>query len=169
MKLSVIIPCYNERNLVSELVSLVRRSPVEDKEIIVVDDGSSDGTTELIKAGLEKEVDKVVYHRVNQGKGAAIRSGLDQATGEMVIIQDADLEYDPHEYPRLIAQSTVFWEKDPYLQNRLFSFLFLPSASLCSCSGTSALPSPEAASPCCFSGAFPAFSLMPTLLRPTCR
>ena len=76
MKLSVIIPCYNEKDLLPELISLVRRSPVEDKEIILVDDGSNDGTTELIKAGLEKEVDKVVYHRWNQGKGAAIRSGL---------------------------------------------------------------------------------------------
>jgi len=103
MKLSVIIPCYNEKDLLPELISLVRRSPVEDKEIILVDDGSNDGTTELIKAGLEKEVDKVVYHRWNQGKGAAIRSGLECATGEMVIIQDADLEYDPNEYPKLIA------------------------------------------------------------------
>lgn len=103
MKLSVIIPCYNEKELLPELIALVKRAPVEDKEIILVDDGSTDGTTELIKAGLDKQVDKVVYHRVNQGKGAAIRSGLEQATGEMVLIQDADLEYDPHEYPRLIA------------------------------------------------------------------
>jgi glycosyltransferase involved in cell wall biosynthesis len=67
-----------------------------------VDDGSTDGTAELIKAHLEKEVDKVIYHPVNMGKGAAIRSGLEQATGDMVIIQDADLEYDPAEYPKLI-------------------------------------------------------------------
>jgi len=103
MKLSVIIPCYNEKDLLPELISLVRRAPVEDKEIILVDDGSNDGTTKLIRAGLEKEVHKVVYHSWNQGKGAAIRSGLECATGEMVIIQDADLEYDPNEYPKLIA------------------------------------------------------------------
>jgi glycosyltransferase involved in cell wall biosynthesis len=85
------------------LISLVKKAPVEDKEIILVDDGSNDGTTEIIKGGLEKEVDKVIYHEWNQGKGAAIRSGLERATGELVIIQDADLEYDPNEYPRLIA------------------------------------------------------------------
>ena len=103
MKLSVIIPCYNEKDLLPELIALVKRAPVEDKEIILVDDGSSDGTTEMIKARFEKDVDKVIYHRRNQGKGAAIRSGLEHATGDMVIIQDADLEYDPNEYPRLIA------------------------------------------------------------------
>jgi glycosyltransferase involved in cell wall biosynthesis len=103
MKLSVIIPCYNEKDLLPELIALVKRAPVKDKEIILVDDGSKDGTTEMIRAGLEKEVDKVVYHGRNQGKGAAIRSGLAQAAGDMVIIQDADLEYDPDEYPKLIA------------------------------------------------------------------
>jgi glycosyltransferase involved in cell wall biosynthesis len=103
MKLSVIIPCYNEKDLLPELIALVKRAPVKDKEIILVDDGSKDGTAEMIRAGLEKEVDKVVYHGRNQGKGAAIRSGLAQAAGDMVIIQDADLEYDPDEYPKLIA------------------------------------------------------------------
>jgi glycosyltransferase involved in cell wall biosynthesis len=103
MKLSVIIPCYNEKDLLRELIALVKTAPVEDKEIVLVDDGSTDGTTEMIKAGLEKEVDKVVYHVRNQGKGAAIRSGLEHAAGDMVIIQDADLEYDPNEYPKLIA------------------------------------------------------------------
>jgi glycosyltransferase involved in cell wall biosynthesis len=103
MKLSVIIPCYNEKELLPQLIALVKNAPVEDKEIILVDDGSNDGTAELIKAGLEKEVDRVIYHSRNQGKGAAIRSGLSQATGDMVIIQDADLEYDPNEYPKLIA------------------------------------------------------------------
>ena len=103
MKLSIIIPCYNEKEHLSKLITLVKASPVNDKEIILVDDCSSDGTTELIRAQLELEVDKVVFHPKNMGKGAAIRSGLKHVKGDMVIIQDADLEYDPQEYPKLIA------------------------------------------------------------------
>ncbi len=103
MKLSIIIPCYNEKGHLSKLITLVKASPVNDKEIILVDDCSSDGTTELIRAQLELEVDKVVFHPKNMGKGAAIRSGLKHVKGGMVIIQDADLEYDPKEYPKLIA------------------------------------------------------------------
>ncbi len=103
MKLSIIIPCYNEKEHLSKLITLVKASPVNDKEIILVDDCSSDGTTELIRAKLELEVDKAVFHPKNMGKGAAIRSGLKHVKGDMVIIQDADLEYDPQEYPKLIA------------------------------------------------------------------
>ena len=103
MMLSIVIPCFNEKHLLPHLIPLVKSSPVTEKEIILVDDGSTDGTTELIKAHFEKEVDRVIYHPVNMGKGAAIRSGLERATGDMVIIQDADLEYDPREYPKLIA------------------------------------------------------------------
>lgn len=102
MKLSVIIPCYNEKRYLAELISLVKNSPVPGKEIILVDDGSNDGTTEQIKTSLEQEVDKVIYHEINMGKGAAIVSALKEVTGEIVIIQDADLEYDPQEYPKLI-------------------------------------------------------------------
>ena len=103
MRLSIIIPCFNEKGFLPELISLVKGSPVKEKEIILIDDGSNDGTTDLIKNRLEQEVDSVVYHAKNMGKGAAIRSGLKYVTGDLVIIQDADLEYDPKEYPKLMA------------------------------------------------------------------
>jgi glycosyltransferase involved in cell wall biosynthesis len=102
MKVSVIIPCYNEMQLLARLIFLVKESPLDEKEIILVDDGSDDGTREMIKASLEKEVDKVVYHESNMGKGVAIKSGLQHVSGDIVIIQDADLEYDPMEYPKLV-------------------------------------------------------------------
>ncbi|MDY7038989.1 MAG: glycosyltransferase family 2 protein, partial [Thermodesulfobacteriota bacterium] len=103
MKLSIIIPCYNEKETIARLISLVKESPVEQKEIILVDDCSNDGTSDLIRTRIENEVDRVIYHSKNMGKGAAINSALKYITGDMVIIQDADLEYDPQEYPKLIA------------------------------------------------------------------
>jgi glycosyltransferase involved in cell wall biosynthesis len=102
MKLSVIIPCYNERTTLEPLLQRVRGSGVSDLEIIVVDDCSSDGTRELLRERLEKQVERVIYHERNQGKGAALRTGFAAATGEIVLVQDADLEYDPQEYPRLL-------------------------------------------------------------------
>jgi len=101
-QLSVVIPCYNERTTLAPLLDRVRASGVGEIEIVVVDDCSTDGTRELLQSGLEKQADRVIYHERNQGKGAALRTGFAAATGEIVLVQDADLEYDPREYPRLL-------------------------------------------------------------------
>lgn len=100
MKLSVVIPVYNEKDTIVRLLEEVRAVPIA-KEIILVDDCSNDGTREIL-AGVTDDTTRVVLHERNMGKGAALRSGFGQATGDIVVIQDADLEYDPREYPKLI-------------------------------------------------------------------
>ena len=102
MKLTAVIPCYNEHGTIQEIVTKVKNAPVKNIEIIVVDDASNDGSTDIIREKIEPVVDQVIYHGKNMGKGAALSSGFKAASGDIVVVQDADLEYDPQQYPILM-------------------------------------------------------------------
>lgn len=101
--LSIVIPCYNEAATIQKIVDNVLAAPIQKKEIIIVDDYSTDGTREILESKVKPKVAKITYHDRNYGKGAALRNGFQEATGDIVLIQDADLEYDPQEYPKLLV------------------------------------------------------------------
>ncbi|MBI5879422.1 MAG: glycosyltransferase family 2 protein [Chloroflexi bacterium] len=101
MKLSIIIPAYNEKSTIAEIIERVKATPFE-KEIIVVDDGSTDGTREILQQRQSDGIVQVIYRAKNGGKGAAVRDGFERASGDILLIQDADLEYDPREYQTLL-------------------------------------------------------------------
>ncbi len=103
MKLSIVIPVYNEKNTIREILRRVEASDIGDvqKEIVIVDDCSSDGTRDILKEYESRH--KIIYQPINKGKGAALKTGFAEASGDVVIVQDADLEYNPNEYAKLIA------------------------------------------------------------------
>ena len=102
MKVSIVIPCYNEKDTIERIVQAVRSAAIESREIIVVDDCSEDGTKAVLEEKVSEMVDRIIYHPVNRGKGASLRSGFAAATGEIILVQDADLEYSPEDYPVLL-------------------------------------------------------------------
>jgi glycosyltransferase involved in cell wall biosynthesis len=120
MKLSIVIPCYNEAKTIRTLIERVRASPYPSKEIIVVDDCSRDGTRDVLRTQIEPMVDLIIYHESNQGKGAALRTGFAAATGDAVIVQDADLEYDPRDF-RLVMEPLIDGRADMVYGSRFLS------------------------------------------------
>ena len=106
MIISVLIPCFNEKDTIEEIVNKITRLKDLDTEIIIIDDNSKDGTTKILKDKVQGQVSKIIYNDTNYGKGYSLRKGIEIAKGEIIIIQDADLEYDPKEYYKLIRPIT---------------------------------------------------------------
>ena len=100
--LSIIIPCFNEKKTILKVINQIKKIKKLRKQIILIDDASYDGTRNIIKKKLYRKIDKVIFHKKNMGKGAAIKSSLKYIKGNLIIIQDADLEYDPRDYYKLI-------------------------------------------------------------------
>tara|TARA_B100000674_G_scaffold262455_1_gene216498 strand:- start:84 stop:776 length:693 start_codon:yes stop_codon:yes gene_type:complete len=102
MKLSIIIPCFNESNTIKKIIEKIHNNSKFDNEIIVIDDCSTDGSREILQNEISDQISKLILNEKNYGKGYSVRKGIEQATGSILLIQDADLEYDPTDYPRLI-------------------------------------------------------------------
>ena len=102
MKVSVVIPVFNERGTIEQIVNAVRAAPIENIEIIVVDDASTDGTQQVLKEKISAMADQIIYQPRNSGKGAALRAGFAASTRDIILVQDADLEYTPNDYPTLL-------------------------------------------------------------------
>lgn len=102
MKVSIIIPCFNEEKTISLVINKILSSYTGEKEIILIDDFSNDKTREILNSDLKNKIDKIIFNDKNYGKGFSIRKGINNATGDIILIQDADLEYDPSDYNKLI-------------------------------------------------------------------
>ena len=102
MKISIVIPCYNESSTISKIIEKVKNEKNYDKEIIVIDDFSTDGTREILKNDISEKIDELIFNDRNFGKGYSVRQGIKRAKGDIILIQDADLEYDPSDYSKLI-------------------------------------------------------------------
>ena len=102
MKVSIIIPCYNEHKTIDQIVNKILSQNKIEKEIIIIDDCSTDGTKEILQKNINSKVDKIIYNKKNFGKGFCIKKGVEISTGQIVLIQDADLEYDPSDYNKIL-------------------------------------------------------------------
>jgi glycosyltransferase involved in cell wall biosynthesis len=102
MKVSVLIPCFNEKNTIEKIVDRINNLENINLEIIIIDDNSNDGSVEILKSKIDKQVSQIIFNKKNYGKGYCIKKGIEGATGDIILIQDADLEYDPKEYYKLI-------------------------------------------------------------------
>ena len=102
MKLSIVIPCFNEESTITEILKKVHAQSKFDKEIIVIDDFSTDSTREILKNEIKDQIDKLIFNDKNYGKGYSIKQGINAATGDYILVQDADLEYDPSDYEKLL-------------------------------------------------------------------